>query len=154
MRPPDEIISCGKYEGVRSYGENNVVTQLILASKFKGDKMARNVLIQGLYNNALEYDRKYHFDLITWAPKRDSVIDHAAYLAAGVSAKLGVPCASVDIICDKYFDIKPYNKTTMHYTILLIDDVLTTGTTVYNICNRLKKKNDKCRVIVLVAAQA
>lgn len=158
------------FESCRSYGVyEGIFKSLILKSKFANKKYVINSLVEFLYQTYKL--NNFYCDLITFIPSKQTSIKQRGYnlsheLAKGLSKKLNIPFLST-LECNKqsnqlnknYIDrqknivgaFKSLNINLQNKTVLIVDDVYTTGATL-NEVSRVLKNNKAKKVYCLTVA--
>lgn len=135
---------------------SNTIKTLIFEFKYKGNFLAGEILTEFLVD--LVNERNMKVDLVTYIPCSKKKISERGFnqsevLAEGVANHLGVPCVGLlkkndsnleqkklsrelreENISGKYQFIK--GKSVMNKVVMVIDDVVTTGSTI-NECARI-----------------
>ena len=165
VKDDDEILSYGYYSGV--------LKKLVLEFKYKKNFIAGNVLVEFLYE--LIDKKNIKIDAIVFIPSskkalRERGFNQCEYLAKEISKKLKIDLYK-DIIKvkntkeqkllskeDRYKNIKDAfalksEKNIKNKHLLLIDDVITTGATLYE-CEKLLKKSGASSIKILTVAKS
>lgn len=141
--------------------------QAVLRLKFNGCGQIASIMAEYMAASVKESFSDYSFDIVTFVPmhkkrKRKSLYNHSGILAAEISKIIDVPLASLLVktknnslqhklpleeriknVKGVYSINKKYCKTIKGKTVLLCDDVITTGSTLSECCKVLEKAGAK-----------
>ncbi len=141
--------------------------QAVLRLKFNDCGQIAPLMAEYMTASVKESFSDYSFDIVTFVPmhkkrKRKSLYNHSKLLAAEISKNLDVPIASLLVktknnslqhrlpsqeriknVKGVYSVNKKYGKTLKGKTVLLCDDVITTGSTLSECCKVLEKAGAK-----------
>ncbi len=163
-----------EFDGVLSYGYyNGGLKKLILDFKYNKNFVAGSILVDFLCDMIIE--NKIDIDYIVYIPSSKRAIknrgfNQCEYLAKEINKKLDISICK-DIIKNKYikeqkllskeeryknikgaFSLKT-DKNIKNKKILLIDDVMTTGATLYE-CEKLLKESGALSIKMLTVAKS
>lgn len=163
-----------EFDKVHSYGYyNGVLKKLILEFKYNKNFVAGSILVDFLCNMIIE--NKFDIDFIVYIPSskkaiRDRGFNQCEYLAEEISKNLSISVCK-DIIKNKnikeqkllskeerYKNIKgafslKTDKNIKNKKLLLLDDVMTTGATLYE-CEKLLKESGAISINILTVAKS
>ena len=138
-----DLYFCGYYEGLGRRENPNKRTRLLQNSKYHKNETARAEMVAEMLETILV--ERLRFDFITYAPKRDSDIDHARLLAVAIGKAVRCPVIGPSTLAKR--------KDLTLKRILLVDDVYTTGKTLTRLALQLLPHCPQ-KVIALVYLQS
>ncbi len=161
---------------ISSYKYRSIIRKFILDFKFEDKKYLVDFLTSKLSKLIIQYSKINHIDFILYVPislKRfyERGYNQSFLLARNISKEIGIPIIKYGLIkikhnkrqselnhIDRFFNTKGVYKVNKIYdfknkSVILIDDIYTTGNTV-NECSRILKECGVKKIVVATVAIA